>query len=141
MFSSLKSLFSLTTLLPQIVTGLFGWLNKKEDTTVVQSNNAATATGALVQAETARSHDVKDIALAMMDHPVFWCAWGLGVFPVLLYHACIFFVSTFPSLGWTVLKVPAEEIEYGKTVVANVFMLTGASTVVSALAHAWIKRT
>lgn len=140
MFSSLKALLGLTTLLPQIVTGVFGWLNKKQDTAVVESNNAATVSGAIVQAETARSHDVKDITLAMMDHPVFWCAWGLGVLPVLLYHACIFFVSTFPAFGWTVLKVPTEELEYARLVVGSVFTLTGVSTVVAGIASAWIKR-
>lgn len=123
-----------------LLTSVMAWLNKRQDTVAIQSTNAATATGALVQADIAHTSAVKDVTLAMMDHPIFWCAWGLGVFPVLLYHASVFFVSTFPVLGWTVLKVPHDEYAFGQTVIGSVFMLTGASTVVSGLASAWIKR-
>jgi hypothetical protein len=140
MWEMLKGLFGLTALLPKIVDGTFSWLNKKQDTAVVQNNNAASVSSAIVQSETARNADVKDIALVMMSHPIFWVAWGLGVFPVLAYHAAIYFVSTIPALGWTVLKVPDIELAYGDKVVGSVFMLTGASTVVAALTHAWTKR-
>ena len=34
-----------------------------------------------------------------------------------------------------------SELDYARLVVGSVFTLTGASTVVSGLAHAWIKRT
>ncbi|MGY3589354.1 hypothetical protein [Bradyrhizobium sp. USDA 4350] len=134
-------LLGLTSLLPQVVTGLFGWLNKKQDTALAENTNAKDVTVAIVQSETAHTAAVRDVTMAMMDHWVFWIAWGLGVFPVLLYHAAIFFVSTFPVLGWTVLKVPDVELEYARLVVGSVFTLTGCSTVVAGLAHAWIKRT
>lgn len=140
MWETIKGLFGLTALLPKIVDGTFSWLNKKQDTAVVQNNNAAAVSTAIVQSETARQADVKDISLVMMSHPIFWVAWGLGVFPVLAYHAAIYFVSTIPELGWTVLKVPDVELEYGKTVIASVFMLTGASTVIAGLTHAWTTR-
>lgn len=140
MFSWIKGIFSLSTLLPQIVTGTFGWLNKKQDTALAENSNAKDVTVALVQSEATHFSDVKDVTLAMMSHPIFWIAWGLGVFPVMLYHAAIFFVSTFPVLGWTVLKVPDVELEYARLVVGSVFTLTGCSTVVAGLASAWIKR-
>jgi hypothetical protein len=133
-------LITLLTSVPQLLTGLFGWLNKKEDTRVVENNNSATVSTAIVSEEAHRFSDVKDVTMAMMNHPVFWIAWGIGVFPVMLYHAAIFFVSTFPALGWTVLKVPDVELEYARLVVGSVFTLTGASTVVAGLASAWIKR-
>lgn len=123
-----------------LFTSLLGYLNKRVDASVVENGNAKDVSTAIVQSEVTRETNVKDMTLAMMSHPVFWVAWGFGVFPVLLYHACIYFVSTFPAYGWTVLKVPAEEIEYGRMVVGTVFTLTGVSTVVSGLAHAWLKR-
>jgi hypothetical protein len=140
MIKGFLSLLNLGALLPQVITGLFGWLNKKEDTRVVENNNSVTVSTAVVQNDTSHIAAVRDVTMAMLNHPVFWVAWGLGVFPVLLYHACIFFVSTFPALGWTVLKVPNEELEYARLVVGSVFTLTGTSTVVAGIASAWIKR-
>ncbi|MGZ3675360.1 MAG: hypothetical protein ACXVCO_13725 [Ktedonobacterales bacterium] len=133
-------LLNALTGLPAFLQGLLGWLNKKEDTAVVENNNAKDVSVAIVQNDTAHAGVVKDVTLAMMDHPVFWVAWGLGVFPVLLYHACIYFVSTFPFWGWTVLKVPHDELAFGQMVIGSVFTLTGVSSVVAGLAHAWIKR-
>jgi hypothetical protein len=140
MIKGFLSLLNLGALLPQVITGLFGWLNKKQDTQVVENNNSATVSTAIVQSETAHFAAVRDVTMSMLSHPVFWVAWGLGVFPVLLYHASIFFVSTFPVLGWTVLKVPDVELEYARLVVGSVFTLTGTSTVVAGIASAWIKR-
>lgn len=136
----MSTLFGLLTFVPGFLNGLLTYLNKKQDTAAVFNGNAKDVTVAIVQAEVARQSAVRDITLSMMSHPVFWIAWGLGVFPVLLYHASIFFVSTFPTIGWTVLKVPAVELDYARLVVGSVFTLTGASTVVSGLANAWIKR-
>jgi hypothetical protein len=133
-------LITLLTSVPQLLTGLFGWLNKKEDTRVVENNNSATVSAAVIRNDTAHIAAVRDVTLSMMNHPVFWVAWGLGVVPVMLYHAAIFFVSTFPALGWTVLKVPDVELEYARLVVGSVFTLTGTSTVVAGIASAWIKR-
>jgi hypothetical protein len=140
MIKAIMSALNLAALLPQVISGLFGWLNKKEDTQVVENNNAATVSTAVIQNDTSRIAAVRDVTLAMMNHPVFWIAWGLGVFPVLTYHAAIFFVSTFPALGWTVLKVPDVELEYARLVVGSVFTLTGTATVVAGIASAWIKR-
>lgn len=140
MIKGFLSLLNLGALLPQVVTGLFGWLNKKQDTQVVENNNSATVSTAIVQSETAHFAAVRDVTMSMLNHPVFWVAWSFGVFPVLLYHAAIFFVSTFPAIGWTVLKVPDVELEYARLVVGSVFTLTGTSTVVAGIASAWIKR-
>ncbi|MBW7970962.1 hypothetical protein [Bradyrhizobium sp. BR 10289] len=131
---------ALLGLLPKLLDVFSGWLNKKQDASISANNNAKDVTVAVVKEEGQRFSDIKDVTLVMMNHPVFWIAWGLGVFPVMLYHAAIFFVSTFPALGWTVHKVPDVELEYAQLVVGSVFTLTGSSTVVAGLAHAWIKR-
>jgi hypothetical protein len=138
--SFLSSLLGLTTAIPDLIKGLFGWLNKKEDTAVVTNTNSKDVSVAVVQAEASRQHDALDVYKQMLSHPIFWCAWGLGVFPVMTYHAAVFFVSTFPMWGWKVLKVPTDQIEFSKTVIGNVFLLTGASTVVAGIASAWTKR-
>jgi hypothetical protein len=133
-------LFSLLTGLPGLLSGLLAYLQKRQDTAVAQNANAATIDVAVIQAEVARQNAQRDLAISMHSHKVFWVAWGLGVIPVLGYHAAIFFVSTFPALGWTVLKVPAEELAYADLIVKSVFTLTGASTVVATVANAWAKR-
>jgi hypothetical protein len=139
-------LWSLVLKLPQLLLGL---LNKAQDTAQVQSNNAKDVTVAALSADTAHFAAVKDVTMAMFSHPIFWVAWGLGVFPVLSYHSLIFFVSTFPYLWqWAtgidashaVLRVPTEELSYGQMVVGSVFTLTGASTLVAGLTAAWTKR-
>jgi len=136
----LAKLFGLASFLPDLLNGLLSWLNKKEDTAVVENNNAKDVSVAIVQSETSHGAVVRDVTMAMMSHPVFWVAWGIGVFPVLLYHGAIYFVSTFPMIGWTVLKVPHDELAFGQMVVGSVFTLTGASTLVAGLAHAWTQR-
>jgi hypothetical protein len=133
-------LFSLLTGLPGLLSGLLAYLQKRQDAAVAQNANAATIDVAVIQAEVARQNAQRDLALSMHSHKVFWVAWGLGVIPVLGYHTAIFFVSTFPALGWTVLKVPAEELAYADLIVKSVFTLTGASTVVATVANAWAKR-
>jgi hypothetical protein len=126
--------------IPGFLNGLLAYLNKKQDTSAVFDGNSKDVAIAVVQAEMARNAAVKDVTSAMLSHPTFWIAWSFGVFPVLLYHSAVFFVSTFPAYGWTVLKVPDVELEYGRMVVGSVFTLTGASTVVAGIAHAWKRR-
>jgi hypothetical protein len=134
-------LFGLLTSLPGFLNGLLAYLNKRQDTAAIQNGNAKDVATAVVQAEIARQSALRDVALSMHSHKVFWIAWGLGVIPVLGYHACIFFVSTFPALGWTVLKVPTEELAYADLIVKSVFTLTGASSVVAGIANVWAKRS
>lgn len=136
----MQFLFGLLTSLPDMIKGLFGYLNKRQDTAALANGNAKEVDVAIVQSETARQGKALDVYSAMLSHPIFWVAWGLGVIPVMTYHAAVFFVSTFPFWGWTVLKVPPDQLEFSKTVVGNVFLLTGASTVVAGIAHAWTKR-
>jgi hypothetical protein len=133
-------LWRLVTDLPGLLKELLGYLGKREDTKVNASDNAKDVSVAIVQSETSRNNNVRDVTLAMMNHPIFWCAWGLGVFPVFLYHASIFWVSTFPFWGWKVLKVPPDQMEFAQTVVGSVFTLTGTSAVISGLAAAWTKK-
>lgn len=139
-------LLGLLLKLPQLLLGAF---NSAQDAAQVQSTNAKEVTVAALSADTAHFAAVKDVTMAMFSHPIFWVAWGLGVFPVLTYHSMIFFVSTFPHLWlWAtsipadhaVLRVPTEELSYGQMVVGSVFTLTGASTLVAGLTAAWTKR-
>jgi hypothetical protein len=133
-------LWKLVTDLPGLLRDLLGYLGKREDTKVNASDNSKDVSVAIVNSETKRFEGVVNVTMAMMNHPIFWCAWGLGVFPVFAYHAAVFWVSTFPFWGWTVLKVPSDQIEFSKMVVGSVFTLTGASTVVAGIAGAWMKR-
>lgn len=137
-------MFGLLALLPGVLNGVLGYLNKKHDTALEQfrigNTNGKDVSVAVIQAEIARQSASKETILSGMNHPIWWLAWGLGVFPVLTYHAAIFFVSTFPMWGWTILKVPASQEEFSRLVVGSIFGLTGASMVVTGLAKAWTKR-
>lgn len=133
-------LFGLLTSIPGFLNGLLSYLNKRQDIAASRSADAKDIGVSVVQAEVARQNALRDVTLSMHSHKVFWIAWGLGVLPVLGYHACIFFVSTFPALGWTVLKVPTEELAYADLIVKSVFTLTGASSVVAGIANVWAKR-
>lgn len=125
------------SLLPSLFKGIFGWLGKLTDAKTAANAEAGAVQTAAMQADVAL---VSAYTTAAMSHPIFWIAWGLGVFPVLGYHACIFFVSTFPAYGWVVQKVPDVELAYGQTVVGSVFVLTGATSLISGIASSWLKR-
>ncbi len=133
-------LLGLLNAVPDLVKGVLGWLNKKEDTAVVANTNSKDVSVAVVQSETARINAGAGVLKAAMDHPVFWVAWVLGVYPVMLYYAAIFFVSTFPQWGWTVQKAPADALEFAKLVTGSMFGIAGVSSVVAGIAHAWQKR-
>lgn len=133
--------FSLLTAIPGFLNGLLAYLNKRQDTLAVENGNAKDVGIAVIQAEVARQNAVASVIGVAMGHPIWWIAWGLGVFPVLLYYACIFWVSTFPWWGWTVLKAPADALDFAKLVVGSMFTIGGASSVVAGVAHAWAKRT
>src|SRR5690242_5108951 len=138
-------LASLLLGLPGVLNGLLSYLNKKQDTALEQfrvgNTNGKEVSIAVIQAEIARQNASKETILNGMNHPIWWVAWGLGVFPVLLYHASIFWVSIFPFWGWTVLEVPAAQAAFAQLVVGSIFGLTGASMVVTGIAKAWQKRS
>ena len=131
----------LTLIFPGLAKSLLGYLQSRNDTELGKLGLSRDATVSIVGSESRRQEAALDVYKLMLSHPVFWIAWGLGVFPVMLYHASVFWVSIFPFWGWEVLKAPADQLEFAKTVVGNVFLLTGTSTVVAGLAQAWTKRT
>jgi hypothetical protein len=133
-------LFSLLTGIPGFLNGLLAYLQKKQDTAVIQNSNAKDVGIAIVQAETTRLQAAASVLQVAMGHWAFWVAWGIGVFPVMLYYASIFFVSTFPMLGWEVLKAPADALEFGHSVTNWMFGISGASSLVAGVAQAWAKR-
>jgi hypothetical protein len=140
----LSGLFSLISGIPGLLNGLLTYLNKKQDNALEQfrigNTNGKEVSIAVVQAEIARQAALKDITVNAMSHPIWWVAWGIGVFPVLTYHGCVFWVSTFPGLGWEILKVPADQAAFGNTVVQWMFGIGGASALVTSVAQSWSKR-
>lgn len=137
-------LFSLLTSLPGFLNGVLSYLNKKQDTALehfrIGNTNGKDVSIAVVMAEQARQTAVKEVVLGAMSHPIWWLAWALGVLPVMVYYASIFWVSTFPFWGWTVLKAPADALEFAKLVTGSMFGLAGASVVVTGIAQAWAKK-
>jgi hypothetical protein len=136
----MSALFGLLTGIPGFLTGLLSYLNKKQDTAAVFDEHGKDVSVAIVQAEVSRQNAAVSVITVAMSHPIWWCAWALGVFPVLLYYACIFWVSTFPFWGWRVLAAPADALDFAKLVVGSMFTIGGASSVIAGLAHAWGRR-
>jgi hypothetical protein len=133
-------IFNLLTGIPGFLNGLLAYLNKKQDTAAIYNTNAKDVAIATVQAEASRMGVAKDVVTVAMGHPIWWVAWGLGVFPVMGYYASIFWVSTFPFWGWTVQKAPADALQFAQLVVGSMFAIGGTSSVVAGIAHAWKQR-
>jgi hypothetical protein len=133
-------MWTILTMIPGLAQSLLGYLQTRNDTQLAKLGLARDSTAAIVAVEGKRQDAALDVYKLMLSHPVFWIAWGLGVFPVMLYHAAIFWVSIFPFWGWTVLRAPPDQLAFANTVVGNVFLLTGTSTVVASLAQAWTRR-
>jgi hypothetical protein len=133
-------LFGLLTGIPGFLNGLLAYLQKRQDVAAMQNGNAKDVGIAVVQAETARYQAAASVLQVAMGHPVFWVAWAIGVFPVMIYYASIFFVSTFPFWGWQVLKAPADALDFAHQITGWMFGIAGASSLVAGVAHAWAKR-
>lgn len=137
-------MFSLLAMIPGFLNGLVTWLNKREDTALekfrVDTVSGKEVSIELIKGEIARTNSLRDVGIAAMNHPIWWAAWALGVFPVLGYHAAVFWVSIFPGLGWTILKVPPDQLEFGKLVVQYMFGIGGVTAVTGTIMSRWAKR-
>jgi hypothetical protein len=133
-------LFSLLTSLPGFLNGLLVYLNKRQDTAAARSADAKDVGIAVVQAEVSRVQAAASVLQVAMGHPVFWIAWALGVLPVMLYYGSIFWVSTFPALGWEVQRAPADALDFAHQITNWMFGIAGASSLVAGVSAAWAKR-
>ena len=133
-------LFSLLTGLPGFLNGLLAYLNKRQDTAQIQNTNAASVDTAVISAEVSRIQASASVLQVAMGHKVFWIGWALGVLPVMLYYGSIFWVSTFPALGWEVQRAPADALEFAHQITNWMFGIAGASSLVAGVAAAWAKR-
>jgi hypothetical protein len=142
-------LFGLLTSIPGFLNGLLSYLQKKQDAAVIQNGNAKDVGIAVVQSEVSRLQAAASVLQVAMSHPVFWVAWGIGVFPVMLYYGTILTVSTFP-FAWealtgipakrAVLEAPADAIAFAHQITNWMFGIAGASSLVAGVAQAWAKR-
>jgi hypothetical protein len=88
-----------------------------------------------IKGDTTRTQVQGGLVMAAMSHKVWWWAWGLFVFPVGLYHATIFMLSTF-GIGpetFAVLKVPPDQGEWARDIIKTIF-IAQAGTGVAAMA-------
>lgn len=90
-----------------------------------------------IRGDSVRVQAQQNLLLAAMSHPVWWWAWGLFVFPVGLYHAAIFILSTL-GIGpdvIVVLRVPAEQEKMAREIVSTIFTLQAGTGVAAAAAQ------
>jgi hypothetical protein len=77
----------------------------------------------------------RDLVLAAMSHPIWWIAWGMFVFPVGIYHATIYLLSTLgigPEI-YAVLRVPHEQEQWGRDIVKTIFVAQAGTGVAGGL--------
>lgn len=91
--------------------------------------NLAQILVAASQQEAARTAEQRQDRANMMNHPVWWIGWGLFVFPVALYHASIFIVSTL-SLPIVIQRVPPTQEEWAQLIVLSFFGLYATTSIV-----------
>jgi hypothetical protein len=123
---------------------VFGWLSKREDAKVETTRINRTAERdvdvAIIRNDTAGKEAQKELNLVGMDHPIWWVAWGLFVLPVGVYHAMIHWVSVFPSLGWTIQRVPPMQEQWDMYIVLSLFGAQVTSGIVKTIATSWMRR-
>ncbi len=74
-----------------------------------------------IEADIDRQQAASRFSLGQMNHPIWWAAWIVFVLPIGVYHAAIFFVSTFPFWGWPVERVPPAQEEWARLIVLSIF--------------------
>lgn len=84
---------------------------------------------ALLAHEAVRLAAQRDVTLAAINHKVWWIAWALFVFPVGLYHAAIFLVSTFDA-PFVIQRVPATQEAWAQLIVLSMFGLYATTSIV-----------
>jgi len=138
------SFWALLTGLPALLKDGLAYLGKREDTKVAQAkvdgNVAIQVAPSLIANDTAGKQAQKELNMIGMNHPIWWVGWTVFVLPVGVYHACIFWVSTFPELGWLIKQVPAKQEEWGQMIVISLFGAQVATGVVKSIAEAVINR-
>lgn len=137
----IKFLLGLIGGLPSLLgKGLDVWAKKVDagvETTRINTGAARDVTVEVLKNDAQRTEGQVADRRSMMAHPIWWVAWGAFVAPVALYKACIFWVSTFPGLGWTILKVPAAELEDARLIVLSFFGLYAANALLDRVLSAW----
>ena len=120
------------------------YLNKRQDTALekfrIGEVSGKEVSIELIRAEIAGKQAQKEQNIVGMNHPVWWFAWGLFVFPVGTYHALIYWVSIFPELGWTIKQVPPVQEQWGMWIVTSLFGAQVTTGLISSIANRWLKR-
>jgi hypothetical protein len=131
------------TFISKMLPSVLDYLNKKVDSDLekyrVGSVNGKEVSIAVVQSEIARVQAQKEMNMVGMNHPIWWVAWALFVLPVGLYHAMIYFVSTF-HLVLVVDRVPPVQEQWGMWIVGSIFGAQVTTGIVSQITNAWVKK-
>ena len=107
-----------------VLSPLFAFLGKKSDASVSKEQIDRTADSTDLQTEAgsvAASNQAKAAASGWWGWHVMVMAFGL---PAALHWGALFWVSTFPWLGWTVQAVPATYANAEITIALSFFVLT-----------------
>lgn len=161
MFGSIAASI-LQGVLGTVVTPLFNYLSKRQDTALekfrVDTGMTRDAAIELLRTDAVVKNATKDVVLAAMTHPIWWVAWLFFVVPVAAYEGAIFFVSTFdsilnapgcyiPEIGSVlrpgghvcehfVRRVPSEQEEIARIIVQSIFLAQVGTGATAGIVHA-----
>ncbi len=96
----------------------------------------------VIQAEVERIKGQNSIILAGMSHATWWWAWALFVFPVGIYHATIFMLSTLSisPKTYAVLQVPPTQEAWAMTIMLSIFGAQVASSTIKDISNRVMKK-
>lgn len=131
------------------VLGVFGdsivkpfidaWAKKKDvdlEKFKAQSQTDQVLGMGVIHAEVERIKGNTSVILAGMNHRIWWWAWAFFVFPVGLYHAMIFVLSTIgvKPTTFAVLQVPPMQEQWAMWIVLSIFGAQAATGIVQTIA-------
>lgn len=101
-------IFSLLSFLPNLITGLFTWLNKKEDTILEKYKVDGKVDVEVIKARAILTAAMKDDPASKFGRWFFIVPTGL-YFSLIVYDSC--FRSIFEDYTWRILALP-QSVEY-----------------------------
>lgn len=103
-------ILSLANLLPNIISGVFGYLNKKEDSSLEKYRVDGVVNVEAMRQDTAIIQARAELAKAMKDDPSTKIGRWLIIIPTGLWYSAIIvyciFHNAFPEYTWQILALP-----------------------------------
>lgn len=115
-------MWSLLTSIPGLIGRLFGLGTKALDVYLAKANGNVQQAIALMAADQARIAAQRDITIAGMSHPIWWCMWVMFVAPLGVYWCKVIVYDKVFKLG-TTDPLTGFVLEWSGWIVGSIFCL------------------